>query len=209
MATIQITKKLRITPLIDIQSTAFAEQYEHGVWWSMHGDEQGKGPMPASYLVTNLRQYEEHNTFHTSDPYYLHHIGFFIGMYHGGILSPQTGQLRPNVTALALLDHKDAIRGYRIGREACFHEPGPVYRYTEYGLIERLQDLVRDNLYNERDNATTWYYGIGCLLGGLSGQVFPETRQERQTWEEEYGKWATRKVQEARVLQRSAILQET
>lgn len=41
-------------PLIDIQSAEFAEQYELGKWWSMYGDEQGKGPVPASYLVTNL-----------------------------------------------------------------------------------------------------------------------------------------------------------
>ena len=38
-------------PLIDIQSAEFAEQYELGRWWSMYGDEQGKGPVSASYLT--------------------------------------------------------------------------------------------------------------------------------------------------------------
>lgn len=32
-------------------------------------------------------------------------------MYHGGILSPQTGQRRPEVTTLARLDHRDATLG--------------------------------------------------------------------------------------------------
>ena len=44
-------------PLIDIQSAEFARQYELGIWWSMYGDEQGQGPVPASYLVTNLQRY--------------------------------------------------------------------------------------------------------------------------------------------------------
>lgn len=48
MATLQITTKLHITPLIDIQSEEFAEQYELGVKWSMYGDEQGQGPVAAS-----------------------------------------------------------------------------------------------------------------------------------------------------------------
>jgi hypothetical protein len=109
-------------PLFDIQRANFARRYQLGVWWSMHGEEQGKGPVSVHYLVTNLRQYEEHNYFDLSDPYYLHNIGFCFGMYHGGILSPQTGQPRPDVTALALLDEKNARRGYYIGREWYFHE---------------------------------------------------------------------------------------
>jgi hypothetical protein len=49
-------RKQSLFPLIDIHSSAFAEHYEHGVWWRMYGDEQGTGPLPVSYLVTNLRQ---------------------------------------------------------------------------------------------------------------------------------------------------------
>jgi hypothetical protein len=51
------TRKQQVTPLIDIQSAEFAKQYELGIWWSMHGDEQG--PVSASYLVTNLKSYVE------------------------------------------------------------------------------------------------------------------------------------------------------
>ena len=37
MATLQITKKLHIPPLIDIQSATFAEWYMTGVWWGLFG----------------------------------------------------------------------------------------------------------------------------------------------------------------------------
>ena len=53
------TRKHSFTPLLDIQSADFAEQYEYGVWCSMCGDEQGDGPVAASYLVTNLKLYAE------------------------------------------------------------------------------------------------------------------------------------------------------
>jgi hypothetical protein len=199
----------QVTPLIDIQSAKFAEYYQHGVWWSMYGDEQGKGPVSASYLVTNLKQHAERDAFNKPDPYYRHYIGFFLGMYHGGILSPQTGQLRPDVTTLAILDHKGTRRGYYVGREWYFHEAEPQEcRFNEQTVIARLRELVTENPYQQGDNAGTWYYCIGCLLGDLSGQVFPETKAERQTWLEECRKWETTQVQEARVVQRSAILQE-
>jgi len=77
-----------IVPLIDIQSAAFAEPYELGITWRMDGDEQGDEPVPASYLVTNLQRYAEHEYFDANDPYHSSHLGFFLGMYHGGILSP-------------------------------------------------------------------------------------------------------------------------
>jgi len=99
--------------LINIQSAAFAEQYERGVWWSMYGDEQGQGPVVASYLVTNLKDYAERDYFGTHDPYHLPRLGFFLGMYHGGILSPQAGQLRPDVVADNILS-QDASETYHL-----------------------------------------------------------------------------------------------
>ena len=73
-----------IVPLIDIESAEFAEQYELGITWRLYGDEQGSGSVPASYFVTNLQRYAEHDYFGTNDPYHLSHLGFFLGMYHGG-----------------------------------------------------------------------------------------------------------------------------
>jgi hypothetical protein len=166
-------------PLIDIQSAEFARQYQLGRWWSMYGDEQGNGPVRASYLVTNLKRYAEYDYFSTNDPYHLHHLGFFLGMYHGGILSPQTGQLRPDVTALTHLDHREARRGYRAGREFYFvdaepHEQG----MTESCLIERLRESVGE-MASWQDGDGTWFFAVGCLLGELSGQLLPMTPAEQ------------------------------
>src|SRR5215469_12278204 len=169
-----------IVPLIDIQSGEFARQYELGVWWSMYGDEQGQGPVPASYLVTTLKDYAERDYFGTNDPYHLHHLGFFLGMYHGGILSPQTGQLRPDVTALAHLDHRDAKRGYRAGREFYFVDAEPhERRMTDSYLIERLRKRVGE-MASWRNGDSTWFFFVGCLLGELSGQLFPMTSAEQR-----------------------------
>jgi hypothetical protein len=176
------TKQQSLTPLIDIQSTAFAAQYERGVWWSMCGDEQGKGPVPASYLVTNLKDYADRDFFGTNDPYHLSHLGFFFGMYHGGILSPQTGQRRPDVTTLAHLDHQDARRGYRAGRAFYFVDAEPhEQRYTDGRLIERLRESVTE-MASWHDGDGTWFFSVGCLLGELSGQCFPMTPAEQRVY---------------------------
>lgn len=194
-------------PLLDIQSAAFAEQYEYGVWWSMHGEEQGNGPLSIGYLKTSLEAYSERRYFEQNDPYYRHHIGFYIGMYHGGVLSPHTGQLRPDVTALICFDHPQAARSYCIGREAFFHEPGPEYHYSEHTLIDCLQELVSEAPHWQ-DVEGTWNHGLGCLLGELSGFLFPETSEEYQVWQEECRKWETKQEQEASVGPRCVILQE-
>lgn len=171
-----------IIPLIDIESTEFAEQYELGITWRLYGDEQGSGPVPASYLVINLQRYAEHEYFSTNDPYHLSHLGFFLSMYHGGILSPQTGQRRSDVTALAHLDHRDAKRDYRAGREFYFVDAEPhEQRYTESSLIERLHESVGEMAVC-RDSESTWFFYVGCLLGELSGPLFPMTPAEQQVY---------------------------
>jgi hypothetical protein len=206
-ATLQITKKLAVTPLIDIQSEEFAEQYEYGVSWSMYGDEQGQGPVAASYLVTNLKRYAEQDYFGTNDPYYLHHLGFFLGMYHGGILSPQTGQLRPDVTALAHLDHRDAKRGYRAGREFYFVDAEPhEQRYTECSLIERFRKSVTEMAF-WHNGERTWFFAVGCLLGELSGQLFPMTPTEQRVYLPQRQRLEQAR-QRHKAAQRSAMLQE-
>jgi hypothetical protein len=176
------TKQQSLTPLIDIQSAAFAEQYERGVTWSLYGDEQGQGPVPVSYLVTNLKHYAERDYFGKNDPYHLYHLGFFLGMYHGGVLEPSTGHLRPDVTALACLDHMDAKRGYGAGREFFFVEAEPhERRMTESYLLERLHESVSE-MVSWKDADSTWFFSVGCLLGELSGHLFPMNEQERQVY---------------------------
>lgn len=176
------TKQQLLIPLIDIESAEFAEQYELGITWRLYGDEQGNGPVPASYLVTNLQRYAEHDYFSTGDPYHLSHLGFFLGMYHGGILSSRTGQPRSDVTTLAHLYHRDAKRGYRAGREYYFVDAEPhEQRYNEVSLIERLRESVTE-MATSWDSESTWFFWVGSLLGELSGPLFPMTEAEQQVY---------------------------
>ena len=171
-----------LIPLIDIQSAEFVEKYDLGVNWSMHGDEQGKGPVPASYLVENLKGYAERGYFERHDPSSLYGIGFFLGMYHGGVLEPSTGQLRPAVTTLAHLDHRDARRGYYAGRAFFFVDAEPhERRMTESVLLERLRQSVTE-MTRWKDAEGTWFFSVGCLLGELSGHLFPMNWHEQKVY---------------------------
>lgn len=190
------TRKQLLLPLLDIQSAAFAKQYERGIWQSMSGKEQGKGPVSVHYFMTCLRQYEARGSF--THPAHLPHLGFCLGRYHGGVLSPHTGHLRPGVTTLATLDHPDARAGYAAGREWYFHEAEPQQRrLDEQGVIARLRELVIEDPYQQGDNADLWYYSLGCLLGDLSGHLFPETSAEAQAWQQACRQCSIELMQEA------------
>lgn len=161
------------TPLPDIESPEFTKQYELGVWRRMHGEEQGCGLVAVSYLVTNLKRYAQRGYFTSPDPSHLHHIGFFLGMYHGSILSPQTGEPRPEVTMLARLDHEQARRGYTVGREFCFVEATPdERRWSESGLVARLRENVGE-MAAHHDADDTWYFSVACVLGGTEYPMLP------------------------------------
>jgi hypothetical protein len=111
------------------------------------------------------------------------------------------------VSALIVFDSPDATRGYRVGREAFFHEVEPRYRYSEHTLIEHLHELVMDApCWKEPEGI--WNYTSGCLLGELSGFLFPETQEEEQAWQEACRAWKAQQGQDARVRHQSALLQE-
>jgi hypothetical protein len=111
------------------------------------------------------------------------------------------------VSALIVFDHPETTRGYRVGREAFFHEVEPGYRYSEHTLTEHLHELVMDApCWKEPEG--TWNYTLGCLLGELSGFLFPETHEEEQAWQEACRTWEAEQEQEARAGQQSALLQE-
>lgn len=81
------------------------------------------------------------------------------------------------MAALASFCNDNAARGYNVGREYYFIDAQPDERmYTDMQLIERLQELERESVeFHEEEN--TWYYALGCILGELSGQLFPATSQ--------------------------------
>jgi hypothetical protein len=189
--------KVQVNPLIDIRNATFATNYEQGIYrrlygWQQHGEVKAQGPLPDSFLVENLKMCAQVQHFDGHHEEQLQkEIGYFIGMLHGGILSPATGQLRPEVITLVTFTNQDTARGYRVGREYFCHEAETqACRYTDGGLIERLSESVIE-MVDWKDTDATWNYTIGCILGELSGQLFPETQQERQEWEEECQKVLT------------------
>ncbi len=188
----------------------FATSDEKGLYWRLygwrvHGEIEAHGPLPDGFLIENLSMCIRVSRFDGRHEEQLHKdIGYFIGMLHGGMLSPSTRQLRPEVTTLVTFTNKDTARGYRVGREFFFHEAEPEERrYTDERLIERFRELVREYPHF-RSKKRTWDYGIGCILGELSGPLFPEMQQERQQWAEGYCKWLAQE-RDTEVLPMSAL----
>ncbi len=178
------SRRQALVPLLDIETEAFAKQYEQGVWWRMYGEEQGKDPLAVDYLVTNLKSCRDRGVFDGQHAHWHFHLGFYIGMYHGGVLSPETGLLHPNVTTLAILSTHDAYRGYFVGREYILTGVAPhERRYTESHLIASIQQSVLE-MTEGHDTQETWLYSMGCVLGELSGQLFPMTEQDQWIWTE-------------------------
>jgi len=179
-----MAKTLQLSPLLDIQSAEFAKQYEHGVFWAMHGDEQGNGPQSDSYLITNLTAHIENGHFHDLKSPSFSLLGFFLGMVHGGILSPQTGQQRPEVSTLVLLHDPNFTKGYEAGREWYYFEArANERRLNETFVIQRFHELATEHdHYREQQSVLNFTYG--CLIGELSGQPFPMGEAERHQIEE-------------------------
>ena len=135
-AFLQITKKLAVTPLFDIESDTFADTYRNGLWWSLYGECEGEKPLPDSYLADNLKRDANKGLLIGQQDDLLYHVGFYFGMVHGGILCPRTGQQRPDVTALATFTHPNARRGYSVARRDHFYYADITYVRTESALLQ-------------------------------------------------------------------------
>ena len=198
--TLRITSRIQITPLLDIQHPPFAKLYRDGVYWSLFTD-RCRLPLSDRYMLENIRATLHETDIDGQHAYWLPYIGFHFGRLHGAILSPQTGHIRHNVIALASFVNANARRGYDVGRhwyfiDALVEQPDN-RRYTDACLIERLQELERESLgFHEEES--TWYYAYGCILGELSGQLFPATREEYTRWEAEDRKAIAEYEQERR-----------
>ena len=186
---LQIARNLHITPLIDVENPTFAKHYCDGLCWSLSGDYKGNKPFSDVHLVANLKRDAAHGYFDGRHEDRLLYVDFYFGALHGCLLSPRTGQLRPNTTALVMFSHPDTARGYRVGRRDCYMDPTPESRvYADVKLIEELCQIALD-LAGYSHEEDSWYYSIGCVLGNLSVQVFPATPEEHQQWEAEYRSW--------------------
>lgn len=179
-------RKQTLTPLIDLRNATFARQYELGIWWSMYGEEQGNGLVPDNYLIDNLRwMVTDKEMFNGEQESWLYEtVGFLLGMVHGGVLSPQTGTLRPEVSTLVAIHHQEFARAYSVGREWFFVNAEPHERLlTDTDIVERLRESIQENraCFDSPDDRLI-YWMVGDLLGGLSGHLFLSTEQDEHMW---------------------------
>lgn len=182
--TLRITSRLHITPLLDIQHSPFEKLYRDGVYWSLFKDRRTR-PLSDRYLLGNIRATLNATDVDGQRAYWLPTIGFHFGRLDGAILSAQTGRPRQGVTALACFVNADAAHGYAVGRRWYFVDalPDEERTYTDAQLMQRLQELERESV-EFSDSEGTYYYTLGCILGELSGPLFPMTTQDSALWEE-------------------------
>lgn len=179
------TTRHDVTPLLDIQNPGFACLYQTGAWWARYGDEQGRGPLPDTYLITNVMTMVKGGHFKNRRSAWFSHLGFFLGMIHGRLLLPETSELRPDVTTLVTLRDFQFTRGYRAGRVWFFYEADDhEHRLTDTQVIERVHEPITERR-KYRDAQGTINFALGGILGGLSGQVFPLTQGEQERIQEE------------------------
>lgn len=181
---LQITQQLSVTPFLDIQDVTFAKHYSYGVRWSLFGEREGSSLLDDSYLVNNFMQDATYGLFDGQHEQAIFRpIGFCLGMIHGGIVLPD-GTQRPEITTVVRIQNQDFARGYQIGRDWFFNEAEPHERMkTDRDLIERLRAFVDgqkslDPTYFQTGETDLIYWYIGCLLGELSGYIFPQKEEE-------------------------------
>ncbi len=197
-----MTNERSISPLIDFCSATSRQQYECGVWWHTCGEAEAHGPLPDSYFVNALKTCVRRHEFNTPsrEPSVRHALCFFLGMLHGGVLSPETGLLRPDVTTLAVITHQEFARGYNVGRRWYFFDamPDEERSYTEERVLQEMQDLVADipEAFDEGADDRDIQYSVGTLIGALSARLFPATDDEYRQWEADYQYWLAHSQQE-------------
>jgi len=194
-----MTTRTSVSSLIDFCRVECRKQYEHGMWERQHGWHPNRevpyGPLPDHYFVENLKGSVARHEFDA--PPATQHIQqtlcFWLGMIHGGVLSPDTELLRPNVTTLVVMTHPECARGYNVGRRWSFFDalPDEDRHYTEVRVMQELRDLIADipEEFAEGADDTCIQYCVGTLLGALSAELFPMTKEEYRQWEADRHYW--------------------
>ncbi len=176
-----------VIALVDSDNAEFATNYQRGFQWVMHGKRESAGPLEDQYILSNLTMCVENGWFDEQHQTMLfQHIGFMLGMVHGGVVSPETNTVLPDATTLVRLHNTQFQRGYHAGREYYFLDADPdEWRRTDRSAIHYLQDTLMD-LQQSSDPEEVWHYCMGCLIGELSGQLFPCTQEEIRGWEQQH-----------------------
>lgn len=195
-----MTKEQSVSSLIDFCSTYSRQQYDNGVWWRLHewrthGEVDAQGPLPDRYFVENLKGCVRRHEFDkpSSEPSIQRTLCFFLGMLHGGVLSPTTGLLRPDVTTLVVITHQEFARGYNVGRRWYFFDgmPDEERSYTEERVMQEMSGLVADvpeAFVNGADDKDI-QYSVGTLLGAISARLFSATDEEYRAWKADSQFW--------------------
>ncbi len=201
-----MTSRTPVLPLINFCSSASLMQYERGMQQRMNemhlNHEDFHGPLPDHYFVENLKGSVARNEFGT--PLYDRHIQatmcFWLGMIHGGVLSPDAGLLRPDMHTLVIIRHPEFARGYNVGRRWYFFDAMPDEErvYTDVRVVQEMRELVAEESeeFAEGADDKCIQYCVGTLLGALSAQLFPMTEEEHREWEAELQYWLARSQQE-------------
>lgn len=170
--TITVRRNFSVQSLLDIEDPEFAHWYGLGVFWAMYGDQQGNGLYCDAYIIDTIQHGVSSGWYGDRMSSWFAHVGFYLGMLHGGMLDPVTGLLRPSETLVVLTD-PDFTKGYHVGRDYCFTE----------ALLEGRH--LSDQLFNEAVHTwaldyATWHesdktlrYCLGCRIGELSGALLP------------------------------------
>ncbi len=180
---VQITSRLHVNPLLDIQHEDVAQSYREGVSDSLR---HAYKPIPLTSLLTCLNRAIAVQVFDGRHPEAARDfVGFHLGRIHGAVLTVH-GTCRHDVTTLVLLESRDALRGYRAGRRWFFEEAtSQERRLTDTHIVERFEELTREASDWHDDPEGTWQFALACLIGELSGYLFPVTPQEQARWEHE------------------------
>ena len=177
------TKQQQVIPLIDIDTSVFAEHYQQRLRWFLFEQHDNADPLSDEDIVATFKNFTCVGLFDGQQEQPLRQaVGSYLGAIHAGVLSPLTAQPRRDVTTLVSFQNKEAVRGYRAGREWFFVDADQEERrYSESRLIERLREDVLE-MVRWQDSEPTWFFAVGCLLGELSGQLFPMNAHERKEY---------------------------
>ncbi len=166
MPAISVTRRFSVEPLLDVTDPEFAREYGLGVWWALYGEQQGNGPYDDQYSIENINRNLCAGRFDSLSSPWFAHIGFNLGMLHGGWL------VQPSETLVVLTD-PDFAQGYRVGRDYYFTEALLEGRHlTDRLFTEAIHNLALDHaIWHDREEVLR--YSLGCRIGELSGALLP------------------------------------
>jgi hypothetical protein len=74
-------QKLTVIALVDIHNVEFAEHYQLGLQWAMHGECESNGPLEDRYFISNVMACVKNGWFDGKHEITLYqHVGFALGM---------------------------------------------------------------------------------------------------------------------------------